>query len=146
MDKESTSLDCRRTETVLPWLVNGTLTPDERSEVLEHLLGCPACREQRRQTEFAFELTRPAAEPAVVPDLTTARAATKSRRQLIAATLVAAAGGGVIVAMLGIGRGAGEVTTSAASVPEPQQEIAVVVDEGRISSNGFEDGTATGWN
>lgn len=43
----------RATEALLPWLLNGTLTPDERRELETHLQSCASCRaELARQREL----------------------------------------------------------------------------------------------
>ena len=35
-------MTCDRATELLPWLLNGTLEPEERQEVLEHVSGCAA--------------------------------------------------------------------------------------------------------
>jgi hypothetical protein len=50
----------------LPWLVNGTLAEGERSEVEEHLAGCPDCRAELALTRDAFELYAVHLPPAVL--------------------------------------------------------------------------------
>ncbi len=47
---------CSRTILALPWLVNGSLPAADRREVREHLIFCPACREELARTRMAFAL------------------------------------------------------------------------------------------
>lgn len=46
----STSRACHRTVLALPWLLNGSLEAEERRQVREHLIGCPACRAELART------------------------------------------------------------------------------------------------
>ena len=46
-------LDCREIEGRLPWLLNGTLSPEEKGEVEAHLAGCAACGEALAATRRA---------------------------------------------------------------------------------------------
>jgi len=50
----------------LPWLVNGTLAEGERSEVEEHLAGCPDCRAELALTRDAFLVYSTHLPPAVL--------------------------------------------------------------------------------
>ena len=49
-------MNCDQAIELLPWLVNGTLDPGERREVMEHLAGCAACRAALADTRTAWEL------------------------------------------------------------------------------------------
>lgn len=40
----------------LPWFLNGSLDPEERAAIREHLEGCPACRAERAATADAGRL------------------------------------------------------------------------------------------
>lgn len=46
----STRRACHRTVLALPWLLNGSLEAEERRQVREHLIGCPACRAELART------------------------------------------------------------------------------------------------
>ena len=41
---------------MIPWLLNGTLDGDERRQVLEHLAGCAACKQDLADTRLAAEI------------------------------------------------------------------------------------------
>lgn len=41
---------CARTILELPWLLNGSLPVERRREVREHLISCPACRQELART------------------------------------------------------------------------------------------------
>ncbi len=47
---------CEQTCELLPWWVNGSLEPDERRQVEDHLATCAACRAELAATRAAFEL------------------------------------------------------------------------------------------
>jgi predicted anti-sigma-YlaC factor YlaD len=51
----------------LPWLLNGTLDPVERRQVLEHLASCAACRADLADSRLAWEIfdQHPASEEIV---------------------------------------------------------------------------------
>ncbi len=49
-------MNCARSIELLPWLLNGTLDPDERQEVLEHLGGCENCRQALADTRLAWQV------------------------------------------------------------------------------------------
>lgn len=47
---------CSRTILALPWLVNGSLPAADRREVREHLIFCPACREELARTRTTISM------------------------------------------------------------------------------------------
>ncbi len=52
----STRRACHRTVLALPWLLNGSLEAEERRQVREHLIGCPACRAELARTRETLVL------------------------------------------------------------------------------------------
>jgi hypothetical protein len=48
--------DCRYIAELLPWLLNGTLAPDDRRQVNAHLAGCLACRQELKETVVAWNV------------------------------------------------------------------------------------------
>lgn len=46
-------MSCTSVVELLPWLLNGTLEPEERSRVVGHLAGCEACRRELAETLVA---------------------------------------------------------------------------------------------
>lgn len=64
-------MSCETALERLPWLLNGTLEPEERREVLEHLAGCERCRAALADTRFAWQVF---AEHLPVADLIAAAA------------------------------------------------------------------------
>ncbi len=49
-------MDCTSAIERLPWMVNGTLADEERSELEAHLAGCPICRSELAETIEVFRL------------------------------------------------------------------------------------------
>lgn len=49
------SIDCDQANERLPWLLNGTLEPDERRQVLAHVAGCERCRHALAETRLAWQ-------------------------------------------------------------------------------------------
>lgn len=49
-------MDCKRSEELLPWLLNNTLEDDERQQVRAHLATCQACQRALGETAFAGEI------------------------------------------------------------------------------------------
>lgn len=64
-------MSCETALERLPWLLNGTLEPEERREVMEHLAGCEGCRAALADTRFAWQVF---AEHLPVADLIAAAA------------------------------------------------------------------------
>ena len=65
----TTDPNCHRTLLALPWLLNGSLEPEERRAVREHLIACPECRAELARTRellAAFQAERQAAPAAAV--------------------------------------------------------------------------------
>lgn len=48
--------NCDDVRGVLPWLLNGTLTDDERQQVLRHLATCATCRRELADTRLTAEI------------------------------------------------------------------------------------------
>jgi predicted anti-sigma-YlaC factor YlaD len=48
--------NCDAVRGTLPWLLNGTLSGDERQQVLEHLSTCETCRRDLAETRLAAEI------------------------------------------------------------------------------------------
>jgi hypothetical protein len=53
---ERMTMHCDEAIERLPWLLNGTLEPEEREQVRAHLAGCPACRQAWDDTRLAWEV------------------------------------------------------------------------------------------
>jgi anti-sigma factor RsiW len=49
-------MTCEQAIELLPWLLNGTLEPQEREEVRQHLRTCERCREALPETQTAWRL------------------------------------------------------------------------------------------
>ncbi len=49
-------MECHRTAGLLPWLLNGTLPPEERRQVEDHLAACEPCRAELAETASAWSL------------------------------------------------------------------------------------------
>lgn len=49
-------MNCNDAIERLPWLLNGTLDPEERRQVMEHVTGCPACKAAFADTREAWSL------------------------------------------------------------------------------------------
>jgi Putative zinc-finger len=49
-------MNCERSIELLPWLLNGTLDPEERRQVLEHVGGCASCRQALADTRLAWQI------------------------------------------------------------------------------------------
>ncbi|HTQ78456.1 MAG TPA: zf-HC2 domain-containing protein [Thermoanaerobaculia bacterium] len=49
-------MNCQEAIERLPWWLNGSLEPEERREVEEHLAGCDACRQALGETRLAWEV------------------------------------------------------------------------------------------
>jgi anti-sigma factor RsiW len=49
-------MNCNDAIERLPWLLNGTLDPEERRQVMEHVTGCPACKAALADTREAWHL------------------------------------------------------------------------------------------
>ncbi len=47
-------MDCRTAEEMLPWLLNGSLTPERRQELEDHLTHCTECRQAWQETKAAW--------------------------------------------------------------------------------------------
>lgn len=60
-------MKCETLNELLPWYLNGSLTPDERAGVDEHLAGCERCRRELEATRQAARiyLAHPSAEALV---------------------------------------------------------------------------------
>jgi Putative zinc-finger len=71
MEGENRIMSCETALERLPWLLNGTLEPEERKAVLEHLAGCDGCRAALADTRFAWQVF---AEHLPVADLIAAAA------------------------------------------------------------------------
>jgi hypothetical protein len=54
--RTATNRTCQRTVLALPWLLNGSLAAEERRQVREHLIGCPACRAELARTRETIAL------------------------------------------------------------------------------------------
>ena len=66
---------CTRQESrsaVISAAVDGTLSPEEHRQLLEHLADCPACREAYEQTLLLHDTFAAWEEPEVPADLTAA--------------------------------------------------------------------------
>jgi hypothetical protein len=48
--------NCDDVRGMLPWLLNGTLTEEERQQVRHHLASCESCRRDLADTRLAFEM------------------------------------------------------------------------------------------
>ena len=48
--------NCDDVRGMLPWLLNGTLTEEERQQVRQHLASCESCRRDLADTRLAFEM------------------------------------------------------------------------------------------
>jgi hypothetical protein len=48
--------NCDDVRGMIPWLLNGTLTDDERQQVLRHLTTCETCRQELADTRLAAEI------------------------------------------------------------------------------------------
>lgn len=48
--------NCDDVRGMLPWLLNGTLTEEERQQVRQHLTSCESCRRDLADTRLAFEM------------------------------------------------------------------------------------------
>ena len=49
-------MNCQEAILRLPWWLNGSLEPEERREVEDHLAGCASCREALAETRLAWEV------------------------------------------------------------------------------------------
>jgi hypothetical protein len=49
-------MNCEQAVELLPWLLNGSLDPDERRQVLEHVGECASCRRGVADTRLAWEV------------------------------------------------------------------------------------------
>src|SRR5436305_7932844 len=49
-------MNCQEAILRLPWWLNGSLEPEERREVEDHLAGCASCREALEETRLAWEV------------------------------------------------------------------------------------------
>jgi anti-sigma factor RsiW len=49
-------MNCEKAIEILPWLLNGSLEPQESTEVRRHLENCEACREALRDTRQAWKI------------------------------------------------------------------------------------------
>lgn len=49
-------MTCEHTTQLLPWLLNGTLEPQEREEVRQHLRTCEQCRQALSENQTAWRL------------------------------------------------------------------------------------------
>jgi predicted anti-sigma-YlaC factor YlaD len=61
-----TLMNCDPTLERLPWLLNGTLSEEERREVLDHLAGCAGCRRALDENRLAWEVFDQHLSPAVL--------------------------------------------------------------------------------
>ncbi|MEO1248044.1 MAG: zf-HC2 domain-containing protein [Pseudomonadota bacterium] len=108
MKTQNTHISHEEVDGLLPWYVNGTLSPTERGAVEEHLADCIACAEEVRQLErIADAVQDEIPTPLVtVPDgarlneLLDADTSSRSRRApayLAAAALAAAMFAGILI-------------------------------------------------
>jgi len=49
-------MNCENAIELLPWLLNGSLEPEEAAEARRHLEGCEACRQSWRETRQAWKV------------------------------------------------------------------------------------------
>ena len=158
----STDRNCHRTLLALPWLLNGSLEAEERRQVREHLIGCPACRaelQRTRETLAVFESARhaAAAEP-VAAEATRVVALSSWRRgaagllrpraswAAVAALVVAAVGVAWLGTTLGSEPGRGVAPTAhVAPVLPPQRTVvpATPPEPEVIYSTSFEQGSVS---
>jgi len=163
----STDRNCHRTLLALPWLLNGSLEAEERRQVREHLIGCPACRAELQRTREAlavFESARhaAAAEP-VAAEATRVVALSSWRRgaagllrpgllrpraswAAVAALVVAAVGVAWLGTTLGSEPGRGVAPTAhVAPVLPPQRTVvpATPPEPEVIYSTSFEQGSVS---
>lgn len=80
-------MDCKSIAEILPWLLNGTLAPAEREQVIEHLAGCPACRSELGDTASAWEVFARHVSPEMLMDRASGRALPPADAALVAAHL-----------------------------------------------------------
>ncbi|MEM8817240.1 MAG: zf-HC2 domain-containing protein [Pseudomonadota bacterium] len=108
MKTQNTHISHEEVDGLLPWYVNGTLSPTERGAVEEHLADCIACAEEVRQLErIADAVQDEIPTPLItVPDgarlneLLDADTSSRSRRApayLAAAALAAAVFAGILI-------------------------------------------------
>lgn len=144
---------CAQTTLRLPWLLNGSLAQDERREVREHLIGCPACRAELAQARQALAIFAEAAsapvveasEPVQAHRATVVDLATR-RRSAGRRTAPWAAAAAIAIAVLGslfVPRGAEEPAVVAAT---PAQEPAPAAAQPQpLFHDGFDAGRLDGW-
>lgn len=143
----SSNRACARTTLEIPWLLNGTLPAERRRQVREHLISCPACREELARTREMLSMisaAERAESTAAVGNVLRfrTRPAVIGRRSswvAVAAAIAIAALGTLFVA-----RRADEAPI--AGIPTMQAGADVVADDGDLLfRDGFDAGQLSGW-
>ncbi len=147
---------CARTIPALPWLLNGSLQGADLRQVREHLIQCPACRQELARTRtalamFTADAVAAARAPQAVNTANTSNTAFTSRiqRGRILRRLSWAAAAAVVVSSF-----AGLWTARAPEIaPTPRPDVAGATPAARaatgqpeqIFTDNFDRGSASGW-
>ena len=127
----STRRACHRTVLALPWLLNGSLEADERRQVREHLIGCPACRAELARTRETLAMfggaEGGAADAGTAAAPATAAIGERHRGGKVLRRLAWAAMIALVVSSVGslwLGTRDGDTRPAQASLPTPTQTAA----------------------
>lgn len=147
---------CARTIPALPWLLNGSLQGADLRQVREHLIQCPACRQELARTRtalamFTTDAVAAARAPQAVSTATTSNTATASniQRGRVLRRLSWAAAAAVVVSSF-----AGLWTAREPEIaPTPRPDVASATPAAKaatgqpeqIFTDNFDRGSASGW-
>ena len=138
---------CARTIPALPWLLNGSLQGADLRQVREHLIQCPACRQELARTRTALAMFTVGAAAAARAPLAVNTPNTQRGRVLRRLSWAAAAA--VVVSSF-----AGLWTAREPEIaPTPRPDVASATPAAKpatgqpeqIFTDNFDRGSASGW-
>ena len=146
---------CARTIPALPWLLNGSLAAADVRLVREHLIHCPACRQELARTRTALAMftagavgaTAQRTRPAVAAVSGAPRTASKAHLGRVLRRLSWAAAAAVVVFSFAGVWTARERESALTARPEITRSnaAATVGQPEEIFSDNFDNGAAMGW-
>ena len=141
---------CTRTTLALPWLLTGSLPIEERRQAREHLIRCPACREELARTRATLALfaqslgaaeVRPVGRFGLSPAPEVGRSRAFRPLSWAAAAAILVSFGGVWAAHE-LGR---DRTLELPAALQNSASTSALREPELIFQDGFEDGKLSGW-
>lgn len=158
MPSQITTSQCHSIQTLLPWCCNGTLNGHEQSQVKAHLIDCPSCRAELRQTRELLgsvnivqlhETRRESARRQRRPDVSPAPRHRRTERSLEVTGYIRFVAAVLLFAGLGYVAGLPQSSNSAVPRNSPAHLTAAISENSADSQvlmvDNFESGSPAKW-